>query len=105
RASFAHGAGDPRREREAGLRAPWHGPSPEAGGGMNRPLDPTDLIAQGIAETSGCSIEVARTEALPLLAYLEDHGARISYDLALPERAPAGKRETSRKAAESQGDL
>lgn len=56
----------------------------------DRPLIPEDLLPLAIAETSGCSIDVARAEALPLLEYLSDNGARISYDLALPKSAPAG---------------
>jgi hypothetical protein len=71
----------------------------------DRPLIPEDLLPLAIAETSGCSIDVARAEALPLLEYLSDNGAFITYGVALADRAVAGKRSTSRKAAESIADL
>lgn len=71
----------------------------------DRPLDPSDLLAQGIARTSKCPIEVARLEAEPLLEFLGENGAHLVYSISLPELAPSGSRETSRKAAASIHDL
>lgn len=58
---------------------------------MNRPLDPRDLIALALADTSGCSLDVARREAEPLLAFLEDHGAHIAYGVSLPTEVKRGR--------------
>lgn len=83
----------------------------------DRPLDPRDLVAWFLhAEmhegchlpTCGCpdgfrSRDIAEAERL--VGFLEDHGAFLSYGLSLPETAPSGKRETSRKAAASIADL
>lgn len=44
-------------------------------------------------------------EARETIASLGDRGVHLAFDVSLPDTAPAGKRETSRKAAASIADL
>lgn len=71
---------------------------------MNLPLDPQDLLAEAIASTSGCSIDVARREALPLTEWLDDHGAHLVYDVKLPTSAPKGDPKTAAASIENLND-
>lgn len=83
----------------------------------DRPLDPRDALAWAVHRrmypdhvlaTCDCPDWVKQqdlAEAEVLLELLDGLGGHLAYDLALPEHAPAGKRETSRKAAANIADL